>query len=33
MKFAWGLKNRLLVALLLLSLIPIVIVVVVTNRN
>jgi two-component system sensor histidine kinase YesM len=33
MKFAWGLKNRLLVALILLSLIPIVIVVVVTNRN
>ncbi len=33
MKFAWGLKNRLLVALLLLSLIPIAIVVVVTNRN
>ncbi|MEF2246091.1 cache domain-containing sensor histidine kinase [Paenibacillus sp. IITD108] len=33
MKFAWGLKNRLLVALLLISLIPIVIVVVVTSRN
>lgn len=33
MKFAWGLKNRLLVALLLLSLIPIVVVVVVTSRN
>jgi len=33
LKFAWGLKNRLLVSLLLLSLIPIVIVVVVTNRN
>ena|GEM_PF-381224 len=33
MKFAWGLKNRLLVALLLLSLIPIVVVVVVTTRN
>lgn len=33
MKFAWGLKNRLLVALLLISLIPIVVVVVVTSRN
>ncbi|QNK59081.1 sensor histidine kinase [Paenibacillus sp. PAMC21692] len=33
MRFAWGLKNRLLVALLLISLIPIVVVVVVTSRN